>query len=92
MTLKLVILLPNLTGGGAERLHVHLAHHWHAQGIKVDFVLMSRNGDLLDLLSAGVGVFDLGADRIRSVIFPLVAYLRKTRPDIVIAAMWPLTS
>ena len=35
---RIVILLPDFSGGGAERLHILLANHWHAQGIKVDFV------------------------------------------------------
>ena len=35
---RIVILLPDFRGGGAERLHILLANHWHAQGIKVDFV------------------------------------------------------
>lgn len=88
----MVILLPDFRGGGAERLHILLANYWHARGIKVDFVLMQRRGDLLGLLSDGIGVVDLGVDRVREVILPLGRYLRKVRPDIVIAAMWPLTS
>ena len=89
---RIVILLPNLTGGGAERLHILLANHWHAQGIKVDFALMRQYGDLLSLMPDGIGIVDLGVDRIRQVILPLARYLRKTRPDIIVAAMWPLTS
>lgn len=92
LNLRVLILLPDLRGGGAERLHVHLAQHWHAQGLKVDFALMSRSGDLLNLLPESIGIFDLGADRIRNVVLPLAASLRKTRPDIIVAAMWPLTS
>lgn len=90
--MKILILLPDLRGGGAERLHVHLAKHWHAQGHKVDFVLMQRRGELLNLLPASIGIFDLGVDRIRQVALPFATHLRKAKPDIVIAAMWPLTS
>ena len=90
--MSILILLPDLRGGGVERMRVHLAKHWHAQGVKVDFALMHRRGDLLELLPDEIGIVDLGADRIRQVILPLARYLRKARPDFVIAAMWPLTS
>jgi glycosyltransferase involved in cell wall biosynthesis len=90
--LSIAILLPDLRGGGAERIHILLANHWNAQGIKVDFVLMQQRGELIGLLSDGIEIIDLGAERIKGVILPFAQYLRKTRPNIVIAAMWPLTS
>jgi glycosyltransferase involved in cell wall biosynthesis len=86
------ILLPDLRGGGAERLHVNLAKYWLELGYKVNFILMQRRGALLDLLPGGVGVVDLDVDRIRQITLPLARHLRKTHPDIVIAAMWPITS
>jgi len=92
MQKRILILLPDLNGGGAERLHIQLANYWHHQGIAVDFVLMSRRGDLINLVADGVGIIELGATRIRQVVLPLVFYLRKTRPDIFLVAMWPLTS
>lgn len=92
MPARILIVLPDLRGGGAERLHVHLAKRWNSQGIKVDFALMNRRGELLDLLPNGVNVVELGSTRIRGVIAPLARYLRKVRPDVTIAAMWPLTS
>ena len=91
-SINILILLPNLCGGGAERLHVHLANYWHEKGIRVNFVLMQSRGELIGVLSDGVGVIDLGVNRIRKAIVPLARHLRKISPDIVIAAMWPLTS
>ena len=88
----ILILLPDLRGGGAEQLHVHLANYWNSQGIKVDFALMASQGDLLKLLPESIGIIDLGARRIRDVLMPLSRHLRQTKPDIIIAAMWPLTS
>ena len=92
MPKKISILLPDFRGGGAERLHVHLARYWHAQGFKVNFVLMQGRGELMELLPSDIGIVELGVDRIRKVILPFARYLRKEKPDIAIAAMWPLTS
>jgi len=89
---KIVIILPDLGGGGAERLHVNLANDWAARGLSVEFVLMRKQGELLSLLAPEIAVTDLGVDRIRGAILPLAAHLRKSRPQAVLAAMWPLTS
>lgn len=89
---SIAILLPDLRGGGAERLHVHLANDWAGRGLKVEFALMCKEGDLLQSLDHRVGVRNLDVARIRSLFLPLVRYFRTVRPSIVIAAMWPLTS
>lgn len=89
---KIAIILPDLGGGGAERLHVHLANDWVEHGFSVEFVLLRKKGALLSLLASEVTVSDLGVDRIRDAIFPLAVHLRRSRPQVVLAAMWPLTS
>ncbi len=89
---KIAIVLPDLRGGGAERLHVNLAKYWNSKGYKIDFVLLQRKGELLDLLPASVGIVNLDIYRIRHLLLPLAHYLKSTRPDILIVAMWPLTS
>lgn len=92
MSGRITILLPNLTGGGAERLHVHLAQAWTDSGYDVQFALMSRYGVLLDALPESVRAIDLQAPRLRSLLLPLVRHFRETKPDVILAAMWPLTS
>lgn len=85
------IVLPTLSGGGAERLHLNLAREWLAAGIGVEFVLLRREGELLDLVPEGATIHDLNVPRIRSSVLPLRRYLVSKRPDIALAAMWPLT-
>jgi glycosyltransferase involved in cell wall biosynthesis len=52
---------------------------------------MRQTGELLSQLPSAVRLVDLGATRIRDVIWPLAKYLRERRPDAVQASMWPLT-
>ena len=89
---EIIVVLPDLGGGGAERLHVHLANDWIARGLSVEFVVLRKQGELLSLLAPEVVVTSLGVNRIRDAIFPLAMQLRKSHPQVVLAAMWPLTS
>lgn len=88
---RLAFLLPDLRGGGAERVALRLIEDFVARGYGVDLLLMAAKGELIPLLPAGVRVIDLGTGRIRDVVAPLVRYLRAERPLGLQAFMWPLT-
>lgn len=88
---KIVVVLPTLRGGGAERLHLNLAREWIAKGIRVEFALLQREGELLGLVPEGATIHELNVSRIRSSVLPLRRYLATATPDVTIAAMWPLT-
>lgn len=88
---RIGIFLPDLRPGGAERLHLQLAHEWRQRGFAVDIVLRQARGDLLPQVPAGARVVDLQAPRVRHAILPLARYLKAEQPDALLAAMWPLT-
>ena len=57
----------------------------------MDNVLWSATGSFLGLLHPSVRVVDLKVKRMRGVICPLVRYLQNSKPDAMVATMWPLT-
>jgi len=83
---KIAFFLPNLAGGGAERVCVNLAVGFIQRGFKVDIVLAYSTGELLGNLPAGVKIVDLHVSRVFSALFPLADYLRHERPAFLIAA------
>ena len=85
------ILLPDLRGGGAERVCLNLANEFVRRGLPVRIVLMRAEGELLPRLDHRVEVADLGVDRARNALWPLVRHLRQSPPAALLANMWPLT-
>jgi len=89
--MKIGIVLPDLRGGGVERIRLVLAREFANAGHDVEFVLMRLSGDLLAEAGAEFPIHDLRAVRVREVPWAIRRYVRVHRPDALLAAMWPLT-
>jgi glycosyltransferase involved in cell wall biosynthesis len=86
------LLVPDLRGGGAERVNLLLIKEFLRLGHSVDLLLLQKRGALLDDVSSGAKVVDLSAPRVRSGFWPLVRYLRDRKPEVLLVSMWPLTT
>ena len=89
---RIAFFLPDLGGGGAERVVVAEAHEIVRRGHQVDIVLAFGGGELLPLLPGKVRVIELGATRMAGALLPLARYLRRVAPDALHATMWPSTA
>lgn len=83
----LAVFIPNLAGGGAERVIIILCKSFVAQGARVDLVLGKAEGPLVDQLGSQVTLLDLNARGPWSWIGPLANYLRSAKPDILLSAI-----
>ena len=88
---RVAFFLPDLGGGGAERVALASMTDLVERGHQVDLVLVKAKGDLLQLVPPQVNVIDLNATRILASLPLLSRYLRKRKPDALHAVMWPVT-
>lgn len=84
-------MLPDLRGGGVERVRLSIAREFVSRGRSIELVLMSARGELLDEARSSFPIVDLEAARVRDVPRALSAYLRRRHPAALLAAMWPLS-
>ncbi len=84
---KLALLLPNLYGGGAERVMLNLASSFAERGLNVDLVLVRAEGPYLSQLPPQVRLVSLGDRRLLLSLTALIGYLRRERPTALLAAM-----
>ena len=84
---KLAIFLPSLSGGGAERSMLNLAHGVVERGYPVDLVLAQAKGPYLSLVHKDVRIVDLKASRVLASLPALARYLRKEQPEALISAL-----
>ncbi len=89
---EITVILPDLRAGGAEKVHLDLINVWIDNGIKVNLILLNKQGFLLDKLSNKVNLINLKVNKIRNSLFLITKILKKNNSDIILAAMWPLTS
>jgi glycosyltransferase involved in cell wall biosynthesis len=84
---RITIFLPNLEGGGAERVMVTLANEFVAKGIEVNLLLVKATGPYLREVDIKVNVIALGASKNVYSLFPLIKYLWKNKPEVILSTL-----
>ena len=86
--MKRLAVLVSLSGeGGVERMVLNLVREFAAQpGLAVDLVLIREESRHLGDLPQGVNVVRLGVRHSALAVLPLARYLRRARPDALLAA------
>lgn len=82
---RIAFFLPNLSGGGAERVVVNLLKGISDRGILLDLILASAEGPYLHEVPKQVRVINLEVGRVIKAILPLARYIRENEPLVLIS-------
>ncbi len=83
---KILFCIPNLTGGGAERVFVHLMNNLDRDRFSVELALFRKKGIFLGELASDVVVYDMNTD-LKGAFSRLPRVIRETSPDVVISTL-----
>lgn len=89
--MKILVILPNLGGGGAEKVHISLANNWVKNGHEVTICSGLITPDSPFEIDKRINVIHLNCRKIRDLIFPLKKVIDEEKADRIYTAMWPLT-
>ncbi len=95
MTQKIGMLLPDLGGGGAERVFLLLAKQFLNLGIQVELILMKKHGAYLSEIPENVKVITLCSGRgeglctreVGIAFMRMVRYLNQTPIDVLLSTL-----
>jgi glycosyltransferase involved in cell wall biosynthesis len=83
----LLLLIPHLGGGGAERVTALLAQGLSSDKYEVHLGLVTERASVVGGVPSSVTVHSLGARRVRCAALPLLALVRRLKPDIILSGM-----
>lgn len=86
-TERIALFVPDLGGGGAERMMVNLANAFAARGLAVDLVSACVGGVYQKEVDQRVRAICLGAPRVLYSLPGLIRYLRRERPVVMLSAL-----
>jgi glycosyltransferase involved in cell wall biosynthesis len=84
---RVALFLPDLTGGGAERVMINLARGLADHGLPVDLVLVRAVGPLLAEVPRGIPIVELRGGTVLGSLPKLVRYLRRVRPRALLSTL-----
>lgn len=85
--MRIILFLPSLRGGGAERSGLYLANEFAHKGHEVFLVLGQNVGPYQAMVSPFVTIVDLKLSRVSQSILPLARILRNIKPDLLLSFM-----
>lgn len=84
---RVLLLIPHLGGGGAERVTAVLARELSREKYELHLGLMTQADAGAEFVVRGVEVHSLGAQRVRGGALKLLRLVRRLQPDLILSGM-----
>ncbi len=89
---KILLLNSSLAGGGSESVSVSIANKFAEKGWPVDLAVLNlNNATFLSRVSKGVKLISLNVNHTRYSALPLLKYIFKNKPKIILVFNYELT-
>lgn len=86
--MHIAFVLPDLKGGGAQKMIINLANEFAAQGNHVDLVLFNQDGIYKNRIHDKVHIRDFKKHRSLLAAGPLSRYIHTYKPDVMVSALF----
>ena len=87
---RILLLIPHLGGGGAEKVTALLARGLSCEKYDLHLGLVTQAGAAADALPPWVTIHTFGAPRVRAGALPLLRLVRLLRPQVILSGMFHL--
>jgi glycosyltransferase involved in cell wall biosynthesis len=84
---KLFFAIPNLNGGGAERVFINIVNNMDHQKYEISIVVGELVGPYVKYIDCNIKVYELGKVGAIDSIIPLLKLLRDQKPDVIFSTL-----
>lgn len=85
--MKILIVMHDFRGGGAERVAIKLANGMCLDGNQVTLLVLNKEGPMINDIIDKVVIHDLNINKVSRSILGISFYIKKYRPDLIVSHM-----
>jgi len=83
----ILFILPNFSGGGAERVFVNLINGLYLEKINVEIIVFNDDGPLISNIPENVTIHNLQTNSLRKSILPLINKINLLKPKVILSTL-----
>jgi glycosyltransferase involved in cell wall biosynthesis len=84
---KILFILPNLNGGGTQRMFSNLCNNMDRNKFTIVLCLLKAEGEYLSLITNDIKIIDLNTPRMRNSLIGIYKTVKSEKPKIVISSI-----